>query len=254
MPALLGDAWRQWRADGGVLSAVAGMFVFLPALAGQMLISRTAMSPPVPPRPSASGVIDDASAAAYLAEAGAWLATTGTWLAILYVIGHFAVLTMLTLYLDDRPTVAQALIAAVRRLPVYLVTMLLVALPVALGFAMLILPGFYASARLCLAGPALVAGRAAGPIDAFRKSLALTRGNGVALTGAVMLVALTGLLVQQPLLGLDNWIAANAPNPVARIIVDLAMAGVSMLVLVGNTLIALAAWRRLGTGPSSGRA
>ena len=44
-PALMSDAWKLWCSDWEVLTAIAGLFVFLPILAKALLIPVAPSSP-----------------------------------------------------------------------------------------------------------------------------------------------------------------------------------------------------------------
>ena len=73
-PALMRDAWRLWRRDWEVLTAVAGLFVFLPALAMAMFI-------PDMPTPPAGGEAVPGSVAMTTYEQGLtqWMLNYGGW-------------------------------------------------------------------------------------------------------------------------------------------------------------------------------
>jgi uncharacterized membrane protein len=109
------------------------------------------------------------------------------------LIGNLA-LFILTLDRDD-PTVGGAIRAAALLLPVYFLTSFLSGLIIFVGLVLFIVPGLYLMARLAVAGPAIVAETLRNPVEALRRSFALTKGNGWAILVLLLVVILAYLVL-----------------------------------------------------------
>lgn len=194
--AVWSDTARILRANAALLVALAGAFLFLPALLlGYFL--------PVPTGQTVTPQI----AAAYYREHFGWILLSLT----VQFVGNLAILI---LALDEsRPTVAGALRAALallwRYFNVTLLTflaMVLAFLPASIWFgalaaarpglavagaALLAVPALWVIGRLSVAPAAVVAERGQGALAAIRRSIALTRGAGWAVVGMLLLVIAT---------------------------------------------------------------
>ena len=73
----------------------------------------------------------------------------------------------------------------------------------------------------------------------------LTRGHMLLLASIVLSVVLAQYLLAMPFVALDQWMAKNAPNPIARAIVDCIAAAAAALGATAMALVQVAAWRRL---------
>lgn len=174
--AIWDDAARMLRANAGLLTAIAGVFLFLPTL----LVARY-----VPP-PDAWATLTEYFAAMQNYFERAWL-----WLLIgnlANMIGAIAI--YLLLLAEPRVTVGGAVKRALPILPFYYLLTLLWNAAVALGLLALIVPGLYLLGRLSLAYPALVVETPSAPISALRRSWQLTAGRGWSVTGFIIVVAL----------------------------------------------------------------
>jgi hypothetical protein len=235
--------------DWEALSAIAGLFLFLPLLAIHLLIAPDKMTPPALPKGAGQlGLIDDATATKFLADIGQWVGTVGISALAVNVIACFAELAIAYFYVGGAERdVRGSLIAALWRLPIYLVATFLTAFPVAIGYLLLILPAFYVLGRVALIAPAIAAERGVGPIDALTRSFALTRGHTLTMMSLMILVVVAGFSIQQPLLTLDGWILTNAPNPIARALLDAVIALGGTMSALAMVLVQIAAYRRLRT-------
>lgn len=242
------DAWASWRRDWTVLSAVAGMFVFLPQLALLLL---------VPDFPDSSAVTStdpaDPATRAWTLAMEAWVQANGIWYVGVTLCALFGQFALVAFYLSrHRATVAQALRAAITLLPRLVLASLVWAMPLGLSglvlmrVQFLIIPLFaLAMARMMLVGPAILAARPIGAVAAIRRSFTLTRGNMLLLASIVLTILLAQYLVSMPFVALDQWMAKNAPNPIARLLVDSVAAGVAALSATAMALVQVAVWRRL---------
>ena len=167
--AVWDETVRTLRAHSTLLLAVAGVFLFLPALVAAYLA----------PAPQTQTL--DTMVAHY--RENFWLLFGAQ------LIGFIGNLALLVLVLDERrPTVGRAIIFALAMLPAYLLVSILSGFMLMIGFFLLILPFFYLIGRLAAAGPALVAEGRRNPLDIIRRSFELTKGNGWAVVGLILLV------------------------------------------------------------------
>lgn len=126
----------------------------------------------------------------------------------LITAGHVnAVMTLGT----RRDVVAgDALRAAVRRLPVVILTVVLVAVATLLGCVMLIIPGIFVATRLYVSAQSVVA-EDLGPVDGIRRSNQLVEGSGWRVLGISILIWLTAAVLGG-LAGVPFQIAAAAAD------------------------------------------
>ena len=163
---------RTLRAHSTLLLAVAGVFLFLPSLVAGYAA----------PPPQAQSI--EAMVGHYRANFGILFGAQ-----LVAFIGNLA---LLILVLDSRhPTVGGAIQAALMMLPAYLLVSLLSGFMLLIGFFLLILPFFYLIGRLAAVGPALVAEGRRNPLDIIRRSFEITKGNGWAVVGLILLVFVT---------------------------------------------------------------
>jgi hypothetical protein len=173
------DTSRMLRANASLVAAIAGAFLFLPALVSGYLA----------PAPTQAQGNPTAQMMAYYSE---------HWelLLIVAVIGFVGNLALLILALDDgRPTVGHAIGRAFPLLPSYFLTSVLMFMIVGVGVMALILPGLYLLGRLVLSGPVIVAEGRRNSIDAIRRSFSITKGSGWANTGLILIVTITYLVL-----------------------------------------------------------
>jgi hypothetical protein len=170
------DTVRLLRANASLFIAIAGVFLFLPSL----ILGYVAPQPT-----GGAGGPDGAALANYFAE---------NWklLLLVNVIGFVGSLTLLILALDQsRPTVGGAIRGALVLLPTYFLTGILSFLLIVIALLAFILPGLYLIGRLATAGPVIVAENRRNPLDAIGRSFAITKGNGWANLGLILIVIIT---------------------------------------------------------------
>ena len=238
--AVVADAWTLFRRDADLLLRIAGVFLFLPAYALTLL---------VPPMPMPDDAIADAAARAqaWSDALSGWVGGYGAGFVAAYAAVYFGWAVIVALYADrDTPDIRTALGRALRLFPRFFLAMLLVSLPAGLGLWILVVPGLYVVGRTLPIAPLLFAERPIGAWRAIGRSLALTRGNGIALMGIAAFAYLGGLLGGQPFLLLEHWMRSQeGGNPVAIALVDAVAAGVAMLTQLALVLSAVVAYRRL---------
>jgi hypothetical protein len=242
---VLKDAWDAWKRDRAVLAPLAGLFLFLPVYGLDMML---------PPPPA--GFDDNATQAQQVAWAQSyldWAGANGGWYLLVIVLVYFGLLTIYVFRLDPaRPHLGAAMGRAARLLPRYLLAMFLVGIPAALGLMLFILPGLYVLARVMVTGPAIVAEAPIGATRAIGRSIALTKGNGLALFGLAAITLIGGAVIAEPFLALDTAMRAKgADNPIAIALVDAAAAAATTVSLLTMALTQIAAYRRL-RGASNG--
>jgi hypothetical protein len=170
------DTVRLLRANASLFIAVAGVFLFLPSL----ILGYVAPQPT-----GGAGSPDGTALANYFADH--W-----EWLLLVNVIGFVGSLALLILALDQsRPTVGGAIRGAFVLLPTYFLTGLFSFALIGFASIFLILPGLYLFGRLATAGPVIVAENRRNPFDAIGRSFAITKGNGWANLGLILIVVIT---------------------------------------------------------------
>ncbi|HEX7851398.1 MAG TPA: hypothetical protein VF485_16835 [Sphingomonas sp.] len=247
------DAWRLWRHDWELLTAVGGLFMFLPALAIAMLI-------PDMPLPPASDQTAPGSVTMVVYEQGLtqWMVHYGGWQLAAQAIVLFGQFAIVALYLSgDQPAASKALKAAARRYPFLLLAGLIIAVPIAAALLLaqalpLLMAGFFVLvfwvlARTIALAPTLLAEAPVGALGAITRSLHLTRGNTLALAAAVMTVILAMTIATWPFEQIDAWMLVHAPNPIARAIIDAIAAMITGLGGIAMSLVQVAAYRQLRT-------
>ena len=233
------EAWGLWQRDRELLLAVAGPFLFLPTLALLLLV-------PMAPKSLAPGA-SEAEMAAFLTDYAAWASANIGWFAAAGAMTLYGALALTFLYLDHRiGDLRAALLQALPLLPRYALAMILVAVPATLGVLLFVLPGIYVLGRTMLIGPAMVVERPVSAVGAIRRSIALTRGNGLALAAVAGIGLLAGQLLPAPLLAIDEAMRnANAANPIVVVLVDSAAAALASGVALALILFRIAFYRRV---------
>lgn len=233
---LLSVVWRLFRRDAVLLLPVIGAFVFLPSFAALLLCD------PVPPLPA--GPRDEAMMQAWLNAVALWGQANGVWFLLAELVGTFGIAAIALFLLEpDRLTVGQALGQAIVRLVAFTIATAAIAVPVAMGLWMLVLPGLYVQARLIVAVPAMARHPALRPLASLRLSWKMTKGLDRALTGALVTLFLAQWLAVSPLLLADEALRSGAGNPLALALVDALIAGVGAAYATATLLLGVVAYR-----------
>lgn len=167
------------RQHASLAVALAGFFIFLPAL----LVDQFIPSPEPRDLDQMLPMFRD-----YMSAHWHWILLSG----IVTMIGGIAILL---LALDRGGTVGAIIAAALVLLPFYFLASLGSGLIIVLGFVALVVPGLYLLGRLVLTAPVVVAENQRNPIAAIARSWELSKGNGWAVLGFLILVALAALVV-----------------------------------------------------------
>lgn len=174
------DTVRLTRTHATLLIAIAGVFIFLPALTLAVM-----MPPPEPQTPDAERAFE--IMIAYFREAAPWYLLIG----LFNMVGCAA---MLRLVFARETTVGAALVFGLTVLPFWIGMQLIMGFIVAGGFLLLIVPGLYLIGRLAPAQPVMVAEPARNPFTVIGRSFELTKGKGWAIFGLIFVVGIVGAI------------------------------------------------------------
>jgi hypothetical protein len=228
------DAVASLRAHSALILPIAGVFLFLPGLIGGYLLS----IPETEPSRTVQALMD-------------YFDLNWPWLLLTNLIGMMGGLAILLLVLARQSTsVGGAIAAAAALLPFYFLASMIAGIPVVLGFMLFVVPGLYLASRLLLLGPAMVAEGRRNPVDVLSRSWVLTRGNGWAVAGFVLLFFVGGLA----LAGVISMVAGivfrllAGPEIGALLGLVVSTAGTSAVQLF-FLLILAALYRRLSAAP-----
>lgn len=178
------DAGRMLTANAGLIFAIAGAFLFLPAA-----IEARFFPPPPPPLSLANSQV-----AEWNFQMGLYLESNWWWMLIsttCYLVGTLALYLLL---LSPRITVGSALGRAFSILAFYVLLALMAGFVVAAGLMLLIVPGIYLFGRLVLSTPILALEAPHAPLTAMRLSWRRTTRPWWT-AGILVMIALTALLV-----------------------------------------------------------
>lgn len=267
----MGKAWTQATgligANRDTISAIAGLFFFLPTLALALFAPELANPEPMAapngnPQAAMQAMIDQ-MAQAY---ADNWLLFAAMTLA--QFVGSLSLLALLT---DRaRPTVRDALTSGLRSLASYMGAQLLSALGVALAFGIplglvaaagspiatvlfgivLGIVGLYVFIKLSLIAPVIAIDGALNPITALARSWRLTKGNSVRIAAFLALLLVTIGIIAALVTGIVGLVLSALGAQVA----SLGNAVVSAVINTGIGviyLVVIAAIHRQLAGESS---
>lgn len=176
------DTMKLTRDHAPLLIAIAGVFVFLPAVAFAIFLK-----PPEPPRTQDFGVL--------MRQIMDYWTAALPWLFVQSLINMIGTAAMLRLVLARGGTVGGALMFGLLLLPFYFLLSLLSSLILGVGFILLIVPGLYLVGRIMPAAPVMVAENVRNPITALSRSFQLTEGKGWAVFGLIAIVVIVGAIV-----------------------------------------------------------
>lgn len=235
---LLADAWRVFRHGADLVLRLAGPFVFLPALAVQLLCD------PLPPLPAEPG--EEAAMEQWVNAVSVWGQGNGFWYVLADLIGMVGLAAIALLLLaPGRPTVGESVQLALRRLGRFVLLNLLVAIPVGLGLWLFVLPGLFVQARLVAALPILAAEPNRSASGALARSWRLTAAYSWALLGAVVALFLAQWVAVSPLFSFDTWLRQPGhDNPFLIAVVAMLLTAVSVAYNVALLLLGTVVYRR----------
>jgi hypothetical protein len=233
------DTARLLRAHGALLTAIAGVFIFLPNL----LLERF-LPPPV--HGSESMEIYARLFLDYFRHNSLWIAGVS----FVVMMGSLA---MLRLVFAAKATVGAALVAALMLLPAYSLLIAIECVILALGLFLLIVPGLYLAGRLAPVGAVMVAEDRRNSIDALKRSFALTRGRGWAVFGLVFIVYLTGMIIAKVIeYLLGSLFILLAGQDLGKLLIVVVTAAVGAVFLTVMTMLYAAIYRALAAAEKAG--
>lgn len=179
--AVWDDAVKLLRRHAPLLAAIAGVFVFLPALLVNHFLP--------PPQQGANDIRE------YGRMVLEYLRDNSLWIVLQSFVAMIGTAAMLRLVFAERSTVGAAIRFGILLLPAYSILIVLANLIVAAGLLLLIVPGLYLWGRLVPAAATMVAENRRNPLDALKRAFALTKGRGWAIIGLYLIVAICGSLL-----------------------------------------------------------
>jgi hypothetical protein len=190
------DTLKLLRRNAPLLVAIAGVFLFLPALLIAVLVP--------PPEPQGADFWRDFQMLLDYNQ------TNALWLFLVWVFLMVGTLAMLRLVFA-RDTVGGALVQGLILTPFYFLQWII--WDFMIGFSLLlIVPGLYLIGRLVPLPAVLVAENRRNPFDAIRGTFALTTGKGWTIFGLVFVVGIVAIIairVADSLFGVIFIIAAG---------------------------------------------
>ena len=182
-----GKAWSDTVAllkeHAKVILPVAGVFLFLPAI-----ISAYMSTTPTPEEMVAM-ITGGADPMQIMREAY----TPNPWGILSFVAGILGSLTIYFLVLQSgRLTVGEAISTALKFFVPMLLAAIIGGIAIGIGMLLLIIPGIYLWIKFSMTGPAIAAEKISNPIDALKRSWALTKGNSLYIFGLFLIVIIVG--------------------------------------------------------------
>ena len=193
------DIVRLLRQHAPLLTAIAGVFLFLPNL-----LFTVFMPPPVPPQGG-----DPGRALQMVLE---FYRQAAPWLLLMGLFTMVGTLAMLRLVFARGTTVGGALVHGLILTPFYFLASIICGFMIGFGFLLLLVPGLYLFGRLAPFSAVLVAENRRGPFDVIGRTFELTKGRGWGILGIVFVVAIVAgiaVSVADTLFGLIFVLAAG---------------------------------------------
>ena len=223
------DTVRMFRAHASLIAAVAGVFIFLPAV----LISYFQ-----PPPEEQSGqlfqqMID------YFKSNLHWFILQR----LIQMIGAIAIL--LLVFGRGQITVGAAIVSGAVLLPSYFAASAISGITIGIGFFLLIVPGLYLVGRLMLSSVVVVAENRWNPIAAIQRSFDLTKGHGWAIVGLILLVAIAGAICVMAITSVLGIMLLLIAGGLGKLLLLILSAALSSILTVLLLLLCAAIYRQL---------
>ncbi|UYV15654.1 glycerophosphoryl diester phosphodiesterase membrane domain-containing protein [Porphyrobacter sp. ULC335] len=270
----MGQAWTQTTgligANRDTISAIAGLFFFLPSFAAAIFVPELA-NPPQPAGPSgadpsvAMQALVDQMSAIYAAN---WPLLLG--LSVVQFVGSMSLFALLT----DRghPTVGEALGTGLRSIPAYIAAQLLsaiaagIAIGLPLGLIAAIAPPavaalalvaglvviLYLFIKFSLIAPVIAIEGERNPVAAIKRSWRLTKGNSFRIVLFLFLLLFTIGIISALVTGILGLVLAAFGEPVTSVGTDVVGGLVNALLTVIFLVVTVAIHRQLaGASPEA---
>ncbi|MFM7404276.1 MAG: glycerophosphoryl diester phosphodiesterase membrane domain-containing protein [Erythrobacter sp.] len=268
----MGKAWTQATgligSNRDSISAVAGLFFFLPTFAISLFVPELAN--PAPPSPAPGGnpeaVLDAMMTQISAAYAENWALILATML--VQFVGSMSLFALLS----DRgnPTVGEALGTGLKSIPAYVAAQLLSALGAAvvvgvpLGILAALTPPavtllaavlamvviIYLAIKFSLTAPVIAIEGTTNPITALLRSWRLTKGNSFRILLFLALLLFTIGIISALVSGLLSLVLSAIGEPVATLGNDIVSALINALLTVVFLVVTVAIHRQLA-GPTT---
>lgn len=271
----MGKAWTEATgligANRDTISAIAGLFFFLPAFAAALLVPEMSATTGIGPTRTGGTVDQQAEIEAALGQITAMYADNWLLFLIIIVTGFVGSMSLLAL-LSDRgnPTVGEALNKGVRSIPSYIAAQLLSALAAGLAIGlplgllgalappaitaviglMLVVILIYAAVKFSLIAPVIAIDEERNPITALVRSWRLTKGNSLRIFAFFLLLFITIVIIGALVQGILTLVFAAVGGTVESIGMGLVGALINTMISV-IFLVVLAAVHRQLAGPSA---
>lgn len=237
--AVWADIMGLLRSHASLIATVAGVFIFLPGLLVAYFLPQ--------PEPQDLGQLGEMWRE--------YLGLNWHWLLLNSLVGMIGAIAILLLIFARDISVGGAIAAALALLPSYFAALLLSSIGIGFGFVLLIVPGLYLLGRLGPLNSVIVAENRRNPIAALGRCFELTRGNGWAIFGLILIIAVAAAIVVgigSTLLGIIFVLVAGQDigQLLALIVRTAGNAAMITLLLVLNAAI----YRQLSQGPSLAKA
>lgn len=184
--AIWADAMALLKRHGALVAAIAGVFLFLPAL----LLGHFA---PPPVRQEGADP---------LAAFTAYYTANLHWLLLVKVVSMIGTLGTMILVFRTNVTVGGAIAAGATLFPLYFIASLFTDVAIGFGVLLLILPGVYLFGRFAPLAPVMVAEGVRSPFAAIGRTWRITTGKGWAVAGMFVLVAIAGVVLISAVTGI----------------------------------------------------
>lgn len=227
------DVIALLRSHASLIATVAGVFIFLPGLLVGYFLPQ--------PEPASFDRIGQLWVE--------YLNSNWHWLLLNALVGMIGSIAILLLIFARGISVGGAIAAAVALLPSYFIASFLSSLAIGFGFVLLIVPGLYLLGRLGPLNALVVAETHRNPIAAIRRCWALTVGNGWAIVGLILIVAIAAAIVvgvATTLVGIVLVLVAGQDIGQLLVLIVRTAGNAAMMVLL--LVLGAALYRRLSEG------
>jgi hypothetical protein len=268
----MGLAWTQTTgligANRDTISAIAGLFFFLPSFAISIFVPELA-NPPAPAAPS--GADPSVAMQALVDQISATYAENWPLLLALSVIQFVGSMSLFALLTDrGHPTVGEALGTGLRSIPTYIAAQLISAIGagVVIGLPLGLIAGFapqavtvlaviaalmlvfYLFIKFALIAPVIAIEGERNPIAAMQRSWRLTKSNSFRILLFLFLLMFTIGIISALVTGTLGLVLSAFGEPVASIGIDVVGGLVNAVLTVVFLVVTVAIYRQLaGASP-----
>jgi hypothetical protein len=227
--AVWDDTVRMFRAHASLITAIAGVFIFLPIL----LIGHFLPAPRGGGQEALQLFVDYAYSNLH------WFLIER----LVTMVGTISILMLI--FSRTQITVGSAIATGVALLPFYFLTVILTGIMIGLGWIAFLIPGLYLLGRLAPVGVIVVVENRRNPIDAIQQSFAMTKGKGWSILGLLLIVAVTAFVCAATVTIVVGIFLLVIGGSVGRLLTNIVSAGANSVVVVLLILLVAAIYRQL---------